>query len=1308
MIRRFLQLALVLVVSTHADNPPPIEPAEVTLASGTVPGTLEMTWPGVREHWYFLQISDNLMEEWSYLPVIESGQDETLGVGFDTTSDILFQRLQIANHWSQVPMSLDFTDSGFSNWNFIRQGLNPFDPEAPLRRMWVIETLPNPSSVEGDGTLERPATLRLVSPNGLGMPGGTLVLTIHSGPYVLLDEEGEPMAGELEKTSDAQGRISVQLRLNGFDTSGGIVRVVAGLDPTAPEILLPISVIPGEAPHPPESITATQLSESGAEITWSDTENDPVRTRYRVERDGGLLGVTQNTLWSDTLATGWSLASYTVRAEDWTGALSPAVTPVLLRNLPAGGVSTPGAPILESSGRMRATISWLPARSDHGIAAYHVRIDGQTVATSPDNRWTFLNLPSGEEIDITVQAIDQRGELSAVSPPLTVTPPADLPLALAPGAAHMVWLEADGQLFAVGSKQANAGGLHAPADPLNNDEEETLPLSASYFDRVNEVVSGEFASLILWEDGQVFQLGVITFDPQMQTNFALPIDVGSVSVERLGAGERHFFSVENGTGEVWSWGTNAQRQLGRDTPGLAETLDPAKVETAGGTPLQDVTHVTGGADFSVALMTDGTLQTWGYKPLLGRPDTTGNSETWDHPGPVLTSVSQSLGNIIAIATGESHTLALDTNGEVWSFGLNDKGQLGHGNSGSAPVLVPARVRTHDAGNPVLTQAVAVVAGKEHSLVLDANGVVWSFGASSQGQLGYLPSGGVPQLHAKPIDALNSMNIVHIAAGHYTGYAVDAEEGIHAWGLNLQGQLGDGTTTSRHAPALMGDHAPHLVFTAYKEHPTATGGIFIATARLDSDIRYTLDGSVVTETSTLFTPGAAITPIPGTLVRARAYVGSSPISLEQRWRVPTILRGAGGDGFAVALDGNGHPRAWGRSPDWRAGDSAGGGIFLDSLTNHPVRYLHVSNHSVLVSTFDGELYGWGGNENGVLLNEGSSLLHTPTLLPLVEGFVVRSAGISAWTESGHGGPHRITLKDGPDAHATGVNDKGQLLQAEGPSLQSLSGVFGVQPTPHARETVSTATGVGYVADSLGRLTAWGDWRFAGRGFRQLITPLTGDDWEPTPVALSNVNRLASGTGHVLALRGDGTVWTWGRLPEQGLTIEGAPQAVQALVSPGVEEPLSDVIEIAAGPTHSLALKADGTVWSWGSNPSGELGYASGGETVARPVPGLGGIHWIAAGKRFSMAGNAAGDIWAWGRNSHGELGDPQLSGGHTPVLVNVPVATPPLGDPSPPNPDDPPAGTDYTPPTLELPDPTPGTAPEIHIESPTDLSEIQTS
>lgn len=135
-------------------------------------------------------------------------------------------------------------------------------------------------------------------------------------------------------------------------------------------------------------------------------------------------------------------------------------------------------------------------------------------------------------------------------------------------------------------------------------------------------------------------------------------------------------------------------------------------------------------------------------------------------------------------------------------------------------------------------------------------------------------------------------------------------------------------------------------------------------------------------------------------------------------------------------------------------------------------------------------------------------------------------------------------------------------------------------------------------------------------------------------LSNIIAIAAGGYHSLALRADGTVWAWGanalgQLGDGTHSSSSIPVQVSGL---------SNITAIAAGGQHSLALGSDGSVWAWGDNHSGQLGD---GTFLTRMTPiqvsGLSGIVAIVGGEDHSLAMKADKSVWAWGNNYFGQLG-----------------------------------------------------------------------
>eukprot|EP00927_Polykrikos_kofoidii_P013400 TRINITY_DN15841_c0_g1_i2.p1 TRINITY_DN15841_c0_g1~~TRINITY_DN15841_c0_g1_i2.p1 ORF type:complete len:500 (+),score=76.00 TRINITY_DN15841_c0_g1_i2:248-1747(+) len=141
-------------------------------------------------------------------------------------------------------------------------------------------------------------------------------------------------------------------------------------------------------------------------------------------------------------------------------------------------------------------------------------------------------------------------------------------------------------------------------------------------------------------------------------------------------------------------------------------------------------------------------------------------------------------------------------------------------------------------------------------------------------------------------------------------------------------------------------------------------------------------------------------------------------------------------------------------------------------------------------------------------------------------------------------------------------------------------------------------------------------------------------------LEGVRAIAAGRCHCLALKADGSLWTWGR-NQEGQLGDGTTsnRSVPARVLTGVRA-------IAAGSCccHSFALREDGSLWAWGANEEGQLGD---GTVTKRPLPApvriLPGLQAVAAGRFHSLALREDGSLWAWGRNSDGRLGDGTTSG-----------------------------------------------------------------
>lgn len=147
----------------------------------------------------------------------------------------------------------------------------------------------------------------------------------------------------------------------------------------------------------------------------------------------------------------------------------------------------------------------------------------------------------------------------------------------------------------------------------------------------------------------------------------------------------------------------------------------------------------------------------------------------------------------------------------------------------------------------------------------------------------------------------------------------------------------------------------------------------------------------------------------------------------------------------------------------------------------------------------------------------------------------------------------------------------------------------------------------------------------------------------------VTQVSAGLYHTLALKADGTVWSWGGNSNGQLgdgTYTGRATPVQVVG-------LTGVTEIDAGSCHNLAVKSDGTVWAWGDNASGQLGNGSSvGSAIPVQVLGLYAPSRIEAGGDFSVA-IVDGMLWSWGSGSDYRLGNGSTASVETPEAMPLP-------------------------------------------------------
>ena len=156
------------------------------------------------------------------------------------------------------------------------------------------------------------------------------------------------------------------------------------------------------------------------------------------------------------------------------------------------------------------------------------------------------------------------------------------------------------------------------------------------------------------------------------------------------------------------------------------------------------------------------------------------------------------------------------------------------------------------------------------------------------------------------------------------------------------------------------------------------------------------------------------------------------------------------------------------------------------------------------------------------------------------------------------------------------------------------------------------------------------------------------------------RLSAGLSHTVYVDETGTLWAWGsnQAGQLGTETQETSTDLEGNPIPYASQPLAvmeDVVSASAGADFTVALKADGTLWTWGGNDEGQLGTGTT-EGSATPVQVLDQVTAVVAGDYHVAALRTDGTLWTWGDNLYGQLGDGTYTSRPTPAQVMEGVTT----------------------------------------------------
>ncbi len=726
--------------------------------------------------------------------------------------------------------------------------------------------------------------------------------------------------------------------------------------------------------------------------------------------------------------------------------------------------------------------------------------------------------------------------------------------------------------------------------------------------------------------------------PVSPTNTALPL-LGKTIIS-VAAGISHTCVLAS-DGLVSCWGSGTYGQLGDNT--LVTKNYPVAVNMVNGTSAlygKTVLSIAVGGYHTCVIASDSLVYCWGYNVngQVGFNDTNNKqvpvavnmvSGTSALYGKTVRKITANGVSEAGATIGYGHTCVIASDSLPYCWGYNAKGQIG--NNAVANRLAPTAVNV--AGVLASKTVLSIAANSQSTCVIasDSKPYCWGYNNVSQLGNGNTTDSLVPiqSTSAVPSDGSTAISV---SSGSYNSCLIASNYQSYCWGLNTNGQIGDGSNVNKSTATLV-----------------STTNIIGAPAATIS----------VTGTTKLINANGNVW---------RRYTNNKNVDISTKnWS-----KFAAGTSHNCAVDTDGQAYCWGLNTNGQLGDNSttqrntptavNTASGTSALYGKTIKAITAGASHTCAIASDNLPYCWGLNTSGQLGDGGTT--QRPAAVAVTTGALAGKTVI----DIAAGGNHTCALASNNLVYCWGLNANGQIGDnTSGTNRTAPTAVNTAASSLLNKTVISITAGANHTCAVASDSTAncWGlntNGQLGDNSVTQRLLPVLVNT-AASSLLNKKVASISAGTSHTCAIATDSTAHCWGlntngQLGDNSVTQRLLPVLVNTTVN------VSDLntktaVGISAGTAHTCVIASDGGVYCWGLNTSGQLGNRT---LVQSQVP-------LTVYRAGFMENNYAAEIYVkdngscvisvsgnslcWGRGTGGQIGNNDILDSNEPLLTTMP-------------------------------------------------------